>query len=164
MNFQESQIEWLAAQNAYVTKKDQGDKVIIFDRANAIFGELHSDKCQGSTNTCQDRMTGHVRKLALVLLSFFQFSTSTTQNLLPIILLAFVKRVNTVLFLTRTEQSSTDTQDWNQVRNISRKNNLKINVIILSAFIYLLELVSFYKNATSQFIESNCELRPLAIT
>ena len=39
MNFQESQIGWLAAQNAYVTKKDQGDKVIIFDRANAIFGE-----------------------------------------------------------------------------------------------------------------------------
>ena len=73
MNFQESQIEWLAAQNAYVTKKDQGDKVIIFDRANAIFGELHSDKCQGSTNTCQDRMTGHVRKLALVLLLFFSF-------------------------------------------------------------------------------------------
>ena len=51
MNFQESQIEWLAAQNAYVTKKDQGDKVIIFDRANAIFGELHSDMYQGSANT-----------------------------------------------------------------------------------------------------------------
>ena len=40
MNFQESQIGWLAAQNAYVTKKDQGDKVIIFDRANAIFGMI----------------------------------------------------------------------------------------------------------------------------
>ena len=50
MNFQESQIGWLAAQNAYVTKKDQGDKVIIFDRANAIFGELHSDMYQGSAN------------------------------------------------------------------------------------------------------------------
>ena len=43
MNFQESQIGWLAAQNAYVTKKDQGDKVIIFDRANAIFGEFYSE-------------------------------------------------------------------------------------------------------------------------
>lgn len=51
MNFQESQIGWLAAQNAYVTKKDQGDKVIIFDRANAIFGELHSNMCQGSADT-----------------------------------------------------------------------------------------------------------------
>ena len=51
MNFQESQIGWLAAQNAYVTKKDQGDKVIIFDRANAIFGKFHSDMCQGSANT-----------------------------------------------------------------------------------------------------------------
>lgn len=37
MNSQESKIGWLAAQNAFVTKKDQGDKVIIFDRANAIF-------------------------------------------------------------------------------------------------------------------------------
>jgi 1,4-alpha-glucan branching enzyme len=37
MNSQESKIGWLSAQNAFVTKKDQGDKVIIFDRANAIF-------------------------------------------------------------------------------------------------------------------------------
>ena len=42
MNFQESQIGWLAAQNGYVTKKDQGDKVIIFDRANAIFGKFYN--------------------------------------------------------------------------------------------------------------------------
>ena len=92
----------------------------------------------------------------------FQFSTSTTQSLLPIILLVSVKRVNTVLCSIQTEQNSMDTRDWNQVRNISRKNNLRINVIILSAFIYLLELVSFSKNAISQLIGSNCELQPLA--
>ena len=82
----------------------------------------------------------------------FQFSTSTTQSLLPIILLASVKRVNTVLCSTQTEQNSMDTRDWNQVRNISRKNNLKIIVIILSAFTYLPELVSFSKNVTSRYI------------
>ena len=92
----------------------------------------------------------------------FQFSTSTTQSLLLIILLASVKRVNIVLCSTQTEQNSMDTRDWNQVKNISRKNNLKIIVIILSAFIYLLELVSFSKNAISQLIGSNCELQPLA--
>ena len=70
MNFHESQIGWLAAQNAYVTKKDQGDKVIIFDRANAIFGEFYSDQSSANTHVrfFIDRMTGHVRKLALVLL------------------------------------------------------------------------------------------------
>ena len=39
MNQAEMAVGWLSAPNAFVTKKHQDDKVIIFDRAGCIFGE-----------------------------------------------------------------------------------------------------------------------------
>jgi len=45
MNNFENNISWLSAAPAYTTRKSEGDKVIIFDRANCIFVfNFHSSK------------------------------------------------------------------------------------------------------------------------
>ena len=82
------------------------------------------------------------------LIIWIQFSISIIQSPLLIIWLVSANRVNIVLSLTRIGQNSMDTHDWNQIKSISHKNNLRISVIIQSAFICLRELVSFSKNAT----------------